>query len=248
MNKSESEDYRPVWDEDARPQRLADDFQRAELALRENKIRSTVVIFGSGRARQGDPSAAAGEDSQSATAGLSAYLDQAYEVAFRVTEVSCRRYEAGGRQWRDHVICTGGGPGIMEAANRGATEAGGISIGLNIELPIEQAANPYISHGLALDFHYFAVRKMHLMMRAAALLIFPGGYGTLDELFESLTLIQTGKMRRIPIVLMGAAYWKRIIDFEYLVTAGAIAQADLDLIRVPETTDEALSMIVREHD
>jgi hypothetical protein len=138
---------------------------------------------------------------------------------------------------------TGGGPGIMEAANRGAFEAGGLTIGMNIVLPHEQYPNPYITPELNFQFHYFAIRKMHLLMRAKCLVAFPGGFGTLDELFETLTLIQTGKIRRIPVLLFGRSFWERVVDFQALVDEGTISAGDLGLFRFVETAEEAWEII-----
>jgi uncharacterized protein (TIGR00730 family) len=146
---------------------------------------------------------------------------------------------------RRFVVMTGGGPGIMEAANRGAHDAGALSIGMNIVLPHEQLPNPYITPELNFRFHYFAIRKMHLIMRAKALVAFPGGFGTLDELFETLTLIQTGKVRRIPVLLFGRGFWERAIHFQGLVEEGTIAPEDLNLFRYVDTAEEAWSLILR---
>jgi uncharacterized protein (TIGR00730 family) len=145
-----------------------------------------------------------------------------------------------------HVV-TGGGPGIMEAGNRGAFEAGGKSIGLNIVLPHEQAPNPYITPELCFQFHYFALRKMHFLMRSIALVCFPGGFGTLDELFEVMTLIQTGKCRRRPILLFGRAFWEKLIDMDHLVETGMISPDDVHLVRYVETAEEAWEHIVAEY-
>ncbi len=141
------------------------------------------------------------------------------------------------------VVITGGGPGIMEAANRGAHEAGMPSIGMNIVLPHEQTPNPYITPDLNFQFHYFAVRKMHLLMRAKSLVVFPGGFGTLDELFETLTLIQTHKVQPIPVLLFGKAFWERIVNFDALVEEGVISAEDLDLFEFVETAEEAWRLI-----
>jgi uncharacterized protein (TIGR00730 family) len=138
---------------------------------------------------------------------------------------------------------TGGGPGIMEAGNRGADDAGGHSIGLNIVLPHEQAPNAYVTPDLCFNFHYFAVRKMHFLMRARAICIFPGGFGTLDEMFEALTLIQTGRMERVPFLLFGKAFWDSVINWQALVEAGTIAAADLALFQYVETAEEAAKII-----
>jgi uncharacterized protein (TIGR00730 family) len=146
--------------------------------------------------------------------------------------------------WRDNVIATGGGPGVMEAANRGASEAGAPTIGFNIALPHEQAPNPYITPDLCFQFHYFAMRKMHLAMRAHALVIFPGGFGTLDELFEMLTLVQTGKAPRLPVVLFDQAFWTRVINFEALVEMGTISPEDLNIFRFAESAEEAWASLI----
>lgn len=140
-------------------------------------------------------------------------------------------------------VCTGGGPGIMEAANRGAHEAEGISVGLSIALPMEEAANPYVTPALSFKFHYFALRKMHFMMRAKALVAFPGGFGTLDELFEVITLVQTRKSRQVPIVLFGSDYWKRLVNFELLVEEGMISAADLELFQFADEPQAAWEII-----
>jgi uncharacterized protein (TIGR00730 family) len=147
----------------------------------------------------------------------------------------------------DYVVVTGGGPGIMEAANRGAHDVGQPSIGLNITLPMEQNPNPYITPELCFQFHYFAVRKMHFLLRAQALVAFPGGYGTLDELFEALTLMQTGKTKIMPVILFGREFWEEVVDFRYLADEGTIADADLDLFHTVETAKQAWDLICRFH-
>ncbi len=147
-------------------------------------------------------------------------------------------------RWRDNVIATGGGPGIMEAANRGAHDAGAPSIGFNITLPAEQQPNPYTTPELSFRFHYFAMRKMHLAMRARALVVFPGGFGTLDELFELLTLTQTRKMPPAPVVLFDAAYWRRLIDFDFLLEHDMIAAADASLFQFADTAEQAWEALV----
>ncbi len=146
------------------------------------------------------------------------------------------------------VVITGGGPGIMEAANRGAMEAGGKSIGLNIVLPFEQRPNEYITPELCFQFHYFAIRKMHFLKRARALVACPGGFGTMDELFETLTLIQTRKIKPVPILLLGSAYWRRIINFEAMVEEGTIDEKDLGLFRFVDTAVEAWQVIKKYYD
>jgi uncharacterized protein (TIGR00730 family) len=140
-------------------------------------------------------------------------------------------------------ICTGGGPGIMQAANRGAYEGDGISVGLSIALPMEESANPYVTPALSFKFHYFALRKMHFMMRAKALVAFPGGFGTLDELFEVITLVQTRKAKQVPIVLFGSDYWKRLVNFDVLIDEGVISPADLDLFQYADEPEAAWDII-----
>jgi uncharacterized protein (TIGR00730 family) len=166
------------------------------------------------------------------------YYEEAYKLARLVSEMAI--VENGMRQF---VICSGGGPSIMEAANRGASDAGAESIGLNIVLPHEQAPNPYVTPYLSFQFHYFALRKMHFLMRAKAVAVFPGGFGTFDEMFELLTLIQTGKMKRIPVVLFGKEFWTRVIDFGALAREGVISPVDLELISWCETAEEAWTCI-----
>ena len=148
--------------------------------------------------------------------------------------------KSGGRK---DVIVTGGGPGVMEAGNRGAEDAGGRSIGLNIVLPHEQAPNAYVTPELCFNFHYFAIRKMHFLMRASAICVFPGGFGTMDELFEALTLIQTGRMERVPFLLFGRSFWEKIINWDALADAGTISDEDLSLFRFVETAEEAVEAI-----
>jgi len=220
---------------DLRPVRLQLELLKPELAMAERDIRSTVVMFGGARVpAPGQPAGHPGLQ------GLSDHYVQAQDFARQVTTLSL---ETGNREF---VICTGGGPGVMEAGNRGAAEAGGISIGLNIVLPHEQAPNLFVTPELSFNFHYFAIRKMHFLMRARALAVFPGGFGTLDELFETLTLVQTGRMRRIPILLFGRAFWQRLIDWDYLAQVGTISAEDLDLFRFVETADQAMDEITRE--
>jgi len=227
------------------------EFAKAELTLRDWGIRSTIIVFGSARIpspEQVEAAAAAARtpDEQKHVQwmrGQSRYYEEAREFG-RIAS------ERGGafaprNRWRDNVIATGGGPGIMEAANRGAADVRAPSIGFNITLPHEQRPNPYSTPELTLRFHYFAMRKMHLAMRANALAIFPGGYGTLDELFEVLTLQQTGKAPRIPIVLFGKSYWQRIINFDALVEEGAISPEDIKLFEYADTAEEGWESLVR---
>ncbi len=220
--------------EELRPVRLQLELLKPQMILDERGITSTVVLFGGARIPAPENRANA---KTPLLADLSRYYEEARAFARLITKRSLLSY---GREW---VICTGGGPGVMEAGNRGADEAGGQSIGLNIVLPHEQAPNPYVTPDLSFNFHYFAIRKMHFLMRARALCIFPGGFGTLDEMFEALTLIQTGRMKPIPFLLFGRDWWQRIIDWQHLAEAGVIAASDLDLFRIVETAEEALAVI-----
>ncbi|MGR3484235.1 MAG: LOG family protein [Paracoccaceae bacterium] len=210
--------------------RLQLEMTKPELTMDEAGIVSTVVMFGG--ARIPEPGQAG---RSAALTDMSPVYEQARRFARRVTE---RSLSAGGRE---NVVVTGGGPGVMEAGNRGAQDAGGRSIGLNIVLPHEQAPNLYVTPELAFNFHYFAIRKMHFLMRAAAVTVFPGGFGTLDELFETLTLIQTGRMERVPVLLFGRAFWEDVVNWDALARAGTIAPQDLNLFAYVETADEALA-------
>jgi uncharacterized protein (TIGR00730 family) len=244
--------------DELRPVRLQLELLKPELVQHELCIESTVVIFGSSRlpdpesARSrleaAEKEAEANPDDEAAAARLagarralanSRYYDEARELA-RLISYECQKPDRN-----THVVTTGGGGGIMEAANRGAHEAGAKSIGLNIVLPHEQAPNPYITPELSFQFHYFAIRKMHFLMRAKALVAFPGGLGTLDELFETLTLIQTGKIRPIPVLLFGKDFWERLIRFETLVEEGTISPDDLSLFRYAESAHDAWEVICR---
>ncbi len=199
------------------------EYEKAEQGLRAWGVRSTVVVFGSARIREN------GDDQHAR------WYNEARKFA-RICSLEGGALEHNGGQ-RDNVIATGGGPGIMEAANRGAHDAGAPSIGFNITLPHEQLPNPYMTPELAFRFHYFAMRKMHLAMRAKALVVFPGGFGTLDELFEVLTLRQTRKALDIPIVLFDEKYWRSIVSFEALVDTGMIEKRDLSLFCFAETAE-----------
>jgi hypothetical protein len=218
----------------ARPARLLLEYLRAEVKLQSANIHSTVVVWGSARIPAPESIAATSPP----IAAWSRYYDEARELAGLLAA------RCGGPDCRDFVVATGGGPGIMEAANRGAAERGEITLGFNIELPHEQKLNPYVEPAWSVQFHYFALRKLHFMMRARALVAFPGGFGTLDELFEALTLVQTGKIERIPIVLVGAEYWRRVVDWDYLVDEGFISRADRDLITIVETGREAAQRVL----
>ena len=239
--------------DELRPVRFQLELLKPELILQEQHVESTVVIFGSARIPDLETA-----ESRLVTA-QEAYnrnkddpiLKQKLEAARRTLENSQYYEEArklghliSSNTNKDQlVLVTGGGPGIMEAANRGAHEAGKPSIGMNIVLPHEQAPNPYITPDLNFQFHYFAIRKMHLLMRAKSMVAFPGGFGTLDELFETLTLIQTQKVQPIPVLLFGKVYWKRIINFDALVEEGVISREDLNLFEYVETADEAWQKI-----
>ncbi len=242
--------------DELRPVRLQLELLKPELVLQDHNIRSTIVVFGS--ARVPSPEDAADHCSEANTALAADPDNPELQRAVRARENQrrrCRYYEEAQRfgrlvseaaqtpQGRDYVIMTGGGPGIMEAANRGAAEAKRVSVGLNISLPREQMPNPYITPELAFQFHYFALRKMHLLMRAKALVVFPGGFGTLDELFETLTLIQTGKIDPMPVLLFGEEYWRRVINFDVMVEEGVISPSDLDIFHFVESADEAWNFI-----
>ncbi len=217
-----------------RPVRLQLELLKFEMLMDEMDIDSTIVMFGGARI----PSPATKDTARTKTlADLSRFYEEARRFAFAMTE----RSKAS--NMRENVVVTGGGPGVMEAGNLGAHEAGGRSIGLNIVLPHEQAPNEYVTPELAFNFHYFAIRKMHFLMRAAAICVFPGGFGTLDELFETLTLIQTGRMDRIPVLLFGREFWEGIVNWEALSEAGTISAEDLDLFKFVETAEEALEAI-----
>ena len=222
---------------------------KPDLDLSAAGVHSTVVVYGSARfvapdeaAQQLASARTSGDAAALAAAELAVrnavYYAQAREFA-RLVATHSERQRAEDRLF----ICTGGGPGIMEAANRGAHDAGMPSVGLNIALPHEQHTNAYVTPYLAFKFHYFALRKMHFMMRAKALVVFPGGFGTLDELFEVLTLVQTRKARPVPIVLCGSSYWSRLLNLDMLVEEGAIAPEDLQLYRVVDTPAQAWDAI-----
>jgi uncharacterized protein (TIGR00730 family) len=220
--------------EDLRPVRLQLELMKTEVALDEAGIQSTIVLFGGARI----PAPEHRDRARTPMlAELTRYYEEARRFAFEMTRLSLA---AGGKE---NIICTGGGPGVMEAGNRGAAEAGGRSIGLNIVLPHEQVPNPYVTPELCFNFHYFAIRKMHFLMRAKAVCVFPGGFGTMDEMFESLTLIQTGRMEQVPFLFFGRAFWEKVIDWDLLVEAGTIAPADLELFRYVETAEEAVATI-----
>ena len=234
--------------EDLRPVRFQLELLKPELLLNEANIGSTFVFYGSARipspAMADALVEAATNDAQIAVAerlkAKSRYYDVAYELARLASRCACD--EEGKKHF---VVCSGGGPSIMEAANRGATDEGRESIGLNIVLPHEQLPNTYVTPDLSFQFHYFALRKMHFLLRARAVAVFPGGFGTFDEFFELLTLIQTGKVRPLPILLFGRDFWSRMVNFEGLAEEGVIAPHDLDLFHWSEDAAEAWDFVNR---
>ena len=249
------DDFDFMMRDELRPLRLQLELLKPEMTMSEHGITSTVVIFGSARTL----------DAETAQTNLSEAKEyfvknpeneihqQAVQHAERRVQKSYYYEQArklgalitadGLGQKHPLVVVTGGGGGIMEAANRGATEAGGKSMGFNIVLQKEQTPNPYITPELCFQFHYFSIRKMHFLMRAKALVAFPGGFGTLDEVFDALTLIQTKKIKRVPVILFGKTYWNRIVNFNALVEEGAISAEDLDLILYAETAAEAHNLL-----
>ena len=222
---------------------------KPELALTAAGVHSTVVVYGGARfvapeiAQEQLAAAQASGDTQALALAERAVRTSRYYQASRDFARIVATYSLRQPQEEKLFICTGGGPGVMEAANRGAHDVGVPSVGLNIGLPHEQQTNAYVTPYLAFKFHYFALRKMHFMMRAKALVAFPGGFGTLDELFEVLTLVQTRKVRRVPIVLFGKSYWSRLLNLEMLVEEGAIAAEDLQLYQLVDEPQEAWTVI-----
>lgn len=244
--QTRSPQYRLAWDDpdfmtqrELRPVRLQLELLKTEMRLAERGIRSTVVLFGGARIPEpgGVPWAARNKEQERNLAANSRYYDEARRFARLCSQYSAQSYH------REFVIVTGGGPGVMEAGNRGAADVGAPSIGLSIVLPHEQAPNRYVTPELCFNFHYFAIRKMHFLMRAKAIAIFPGGFGTMDELFESLTLIQTGRMERVPLLLFGKEFWEKVVNFAYLEEQGTISPGDGDLLTRVDTADEAWGVI-----
>ncbi|MBD3729655.1 MAG: LOG family protein [Sphingomonadales bacterium] len=236
--------------DELRPVRFQLELLKPEMLLEEAGVGSTLVMYGSARIPAPENAermvADATEERRPIVERLAAnskYYAEAYKLARLVSEKAI--VEEGKRQF---VICSGGGPSIMEAANKGASDAGSESIGLNIVLPHEQAPNPYVTPYLSFQFHYFALRKMHFLLRARAVAVFPGGFGTLDEFLELLTLIQTGKMKPIPVLLFGKEFWTKVVNFEALADEGTINHSDLDLFRWCETADEAWDHITGFYD
>jgi uncharacterized protein (TIGR00730 family) len=241
---------------DLRAVRLQLEAMKAEIVQDEEDVRSTLVFFGGARIRTPEDATEQLKSAQLKAAkdpgntklaedvkiaenllAMSPFYDEARKLA-RIVSLHGQAADV-----LDLVICTGGGPGIMEAGNRGAFEAGKKSIGLNITLPHEQVPNAYITPELCFQFHYFAIRKMHFLMRAKAAVFFPGGFGTMDELFETLTLIQTGKMDRVPLILVGKDFWNRLIDWEFFRLAGTISPEDVELFSFCDTAEEAWDVI-----
>ncbi len=252
------EDIEFLKSDACRAARLQLEFLKPDVAMREHRIESTIVLFGS--ARLLSPEAASTElaeaeqgaqtspDCPTAAnrlrrARMMAEQSHYYTVARELASMASRFGQSSACGARKLVVITGGGGGIMEAGNRGAQEVGAKSIGLNITLPHEQHPNPYSSEELTFQFHYFSIRKMHFLMRAKALCAFPGGFGTMDELFETLTLIQTGKIKRIPVVLFGESFWTQVINWQALADRGMIAQEDLSLFSICETASEGWERI-----
>ena len=227
--------------EELRPVRFQLELLKPEMLLDEAGVGSTLVMYGSARIPSPEAAeqalASATEETRPVVERLvakSKYYAEAYKLARTASEKAI--VEDGKRQF---VVCSGGGPSIMEAANKGASDAGAESIGLNIVLPHEQAPNAYVTPYLSFQFHYFALRKMHFLLRARAVAVFPGGFGTFDEFFELLTLVQTGKILPLPILLFGKDFWNRVVDFDALAEEGTINRTDLELFRWCETAEEA---------
>jgi uncharacterized protein (TIGR00730 family) len=251
------EDNEFLNEDEQRPVRLLLELQKPEVRLREHKIESTIVVFGSARLlppdvarRQLNELLAEQKKGQKKNKNMAHRIERArrrleqskyYEEARRFSQLVSQDFMEAQR--KDFVVVTGGGPGIMEAGNRGAHDERQLSMGLNITLPMEQEPNPYISPELCFQFRYFAVRKMHFMLRARAMVAFPGGFGTMDELFEALCLVQTGKMPVMPIVLVGKEFWNRVVNWDFLVDEGVIDNDDLKLFNMVDTAQEALDTI-----
>lgn len=255
------EDSALLNDAASRPIRLQLELLKPERALQRHHIESTVVVFGSARLLSPEKAQSALAELEAAarlnpsdhslTVAIAHARKQVrqsryYEEARRFAEIVSKRFQVEGR--RDFVVVTGGGPGIMEAANRGAFDAKARSVGLNITLSHEQAPNPFITPGLCFQFRYFGLRKMHFLMRAKALVVFPGGFGTLDELFEVLTLVQTGKVPRVPIVLVGIEFWRKAIHFEWLLEEGFISPQDVQLFTMVDTAEDIVSTLQKFYD
>jgi hypothetical protein len=228
-----------ITSDDTRGVRFQLEYLKPELRLTERGITSTVVLFGGARIPEpGKAAWAARNDTQKKNLEVASKY---YEEARRFAQYASLTSEA--LAYKEYVVVTGGGPGVMEAGNRGAADVGAPSIGFNIVLPHEQAPNVYITPELCFNFHYFATRKIHFLLRAKAVAIFPGGFGTLDEFFETLTLIQTGRMDRVPLLLFGIEFWKNVINFEALAEAGTISPEDPDLFTVVDSAEEGWAVV-----
>jgi uncharacterized protein (TIGR00730 family) len=225
--------------EDTHGIRFQLEYLKPEFRLREHGINSTVVLFGGARIPEpGKPAwAAKNEVQRKNLEAASRYYDEARTFAQLASQTSASL------DFKEFVVTTGGGPGVMEAGNRGAADMGAPSIGLNIVLPHEQAPNLYVTPDLSFNFHYFATRKIHFLLRAKCVAVFPGGFGTLDEFFETLTLIQTGRMERIPLLLFGKGFWTKVINLEALAEAGTISPNDPDLFSVVDTAQEGWDVV-----
>ena len=238
---------------EARPLRILAEYMHPKKQFERHDIDDTILFFGSARIKSREDAQSALDIARSTSAdvkaaeralAMSRYYEEARELARRLTEWSLNLEDCQGRRF---VICTGAGPGIMEAANRGAREAGGETVGLGITLPKEETNNPYVTPELNFEFHYFFTRKFWFLYPAKALVLMPGGFGTLDEMFETLTLLQTRKMKkRLPVVLFGSDYWDKVLNLEALAEFGAINEADLDLIYRTSSVDDAFKYIVDE--
>lgn len=224
---------------ETRPIRLQLELLKPEMLLEEAGIVSTTVLFGGARiAEPGkDPWAAKNEIQRKNLKASSRYYNEARDYARLASEASKKT------GFSEYVVVTGGGPGVMEAGSRGALDAGAPNIGLNIVLPHEQAPNAYVTPEFSFNFHYFAIRKMHFLMRASSVAVFPGGFGTMDEFFETLTLIQTGRMERVPVLLFGKSFWERVINLEALAEEGTISPDDVDLFTVVDTAEEGWNVV-----
>ncbi len=232
--------------EDLRPVRFQLELLKPQLLMDEARIESTFVFYGSARIPEPEQVQAridaATTPEQKRIAENLGRKAHYYEEARKLARIAAQ-YPVNDAGCRHFVVCSGGGPSIMEAANRGAADVGQTTIGMNIVLPHEQAPNRFVTPELSFQFHYFALRKMHFLLRARALAVFPGGFGTFDEMFELLTLIQTGKMKPIPILLYGRDFWKRVVDFEALADEGVISPADLKLLTWVETAEEGWAAV-----
>lgn len=238
---------------EARPLRILAEYMHPKKQFERHDIDDTILFFGSARIKSREDAQSALDVARNTSAdvkaaeralAMSRYYEEARELARRLTEWSLNLNDCQGRRF---VVCTGAGPGIMEAANRGARDAGGETVGLGITLPKEETNNPYVTPDLNFEFHYFFTRKFWFLYPAKALVLMPGGFGTLDEMFETLTLLQTRKMKkRLPVVLFGSDYWDKVLNLEALAEFGAINEADLDLIYRTSSVDDAFNYIVDE--